>query len=212
MAKVTPPATAEDEMALSERERSLIRSAYRIITRQGGHRTSLQDIAEDAGVSKGLLLYHFKSKDVVLMTTMRWALLRTGERIRSRLAETDGNPHQAVQALIDAVFVGAQQNRDFYLLYLDLVEYSARASSFSDLPGITREIINGLYAEILRDGVSRGAFVIDDIEGTATTMRAYIDGIFLTWLQEEDWEVSYPRYRSMCLDGLLRLLEVGETS
>ncbi len=208
MTEATPPA-AEEQMALSERERSLIRSAYRVITRQGGHRTSLQDIAEDAGVSKGLLLYHFKSKDVVLITTMRWALLRTAERIRSRLAETDGDPQQAVRALIDAVFVGAQQNRDFYLLYLDLVEHSARAPSFSELSTMTREIINGLYAEILRDGVGRGAFVIDDIADMAARMRAYIDGIFLTWLQEEDWEAAYPRYRSMCRDGLLRLLEAG---
>ncbi len=206
MTKVTPPGQAEAGMGLSERERSLISSAYRVITRQGGHRTSLQDIAEDAGVSKGLLLYHFKSKDVVLSTTMRWALLRTADRIRSRLAEAGSDPHQAVQALIDAVFVGAQQNRDFYLLYLDLVEHSARSASFSDLSKMTEEIINGLYEEILRDGVSEGAFVIDDIADTATKMRAYIDGIFLIWLQEKDWKSSYARYRSMCLDGLLRLL------
>lgn len=196
-------------MPLSERERSLISSAYRVITRQGGHRTSLQDIAEDAGVSKGLLLYHFKSKDAVLITTMRWALLRTADRIRSRLAEADGDPRQAVHALIDAVFVGARQNRDFYLLYLDLIEHSARAPSFSELSAMTKEIINGLYAEILRDGAARGAFVVDDVDETATRMRAYIDGVFLTWLQEEDWEGSYARYRSMCLNGLLQLL-VGD--
>lgn len=203
------PGTAETRMSLSERERSLISSAYRVITRQGGHRTSLQDIAEDAGVSKGLLLYHFKSKDTVLITTMRWALLRTADRIRARLAEAEGDPRQAVQALIDAVFVGARQNRDFYLLYLDLIEHSARAPSFSELSAMTREIINGLYAEIVRDGVSRGAFVVDDVDETATRMRAYIDGVFMTWLQEEDWEGSYARYRATCRDGLLRLL-VGE--
>ena len=209
MSKVAPPGAAEAGMGLSERERSLISSAYRVITRQGGHRTSLQDIAEDAGVSKGLLLYHFKSKDVVLVTTMQWALLRTSDRIRSRLAEVDDDPRQAVQALIDAVFVGARQNRDFYLLYLDLVEHSARVPSFGELSGMTKQIINGLYAEILRDGVQQGTFVVDDIDDTATQMRAYIDGIFLTWLQEEKWQARYSQYRTMCRDGLQRLLGVA---
>src|SRR5699024_2410756 len=167
----------------------------------------LQDIAEDADVSKGLLLYHFKSKDTVLLMTMRWALLRTADRIRARLADVDSDPRQAVQGLIDAVFVGPEQNRDFYLLYLDLVEHSARASSFSELPAMTKTIMNGLYEEILHDGVARGAFALEDISGTATSMRALIDGIFLTWLQEEDRVASYPRYRAMCRDGLLRLLD-----
>jgi len=190
----------------SEREKSLISSAYRVITRQGVHRTSLQDIAEDAGVSKGLLVYHFKSKDVVLITTMRWALQRTADRIRSRLSEADGDARNAVHALVDAVFVGPDQNREFYLLYLDLVEHSARAPSFSELAPLTREIINGLYGEILREGVASGAFVIEDVEEAATRMRAYIDGIFLTWLQEEDWRGTYARYRQMCQNGLLQLL------
>lgn len=207
--KAAPVGLAESDMELSERERALIVSAYRVITRQGGHRTSLQDIAEDAGVSKGLLLYHFKSKDVVLSTTMRWALLRTADRIRGRLAEADGDPRQSVRALVDAVFVGAKQNRDFYLLYLDLVEHSARAATFKELPRMTREIINGLYAEILREGVERGAFEITDVDEAATKMRAFIDGVFLTWLQEEQWKSSYKRYREMCLTGLLQLL-VGE--
>ncbi len=207
--KAAPVGLAESDMELSERERALIVSAYRVITRQGGHRTSLQDIAEDAGVSKGLLLYHFKSKDVVLSTTMRWALLRTADRIRGRLAEAGGDPRQSVRALVDAVFVGAKQNRDFYLLYLDLVEHSARAATFKELPRMTREIINGLYAEILREGVERGAFEITDVDEAATKMRAFIDGVFLTWLQEEQWKSSYKRYREMCLTGLLQLL-VGE--
>src|SRR5690625_490208 len=205
-ARATSSAPVAAQGPRSEREKSLISSAYRVITRQGVHRTSLQDIAEDAGVSKGLLVYHFKSKDVVLITTMRWALQGTADRIRTRLSEADGDARHAVHALVDAVCVGPDLNREFYLLYLDLVEHSARAPSCSELAPLTREIISGLYGEILREGVASGAFVIDDVEEAATRMRAYIDGIFLTWLQEEDWRGTYARYRQMCQNGLLQLL------
>lgn len=199
----------EMDMTLSARESSLVGSAYRVVTRKGGHRTSLQDIADDAGVSKGLLLYHFKSKDGLLLTTMRWALLRTARRIRMRLASASGDAMQVVDALIDALFVGPEQNREFYLLYLDLIEYAAREPSFSELSHVTREIIDGLYAEMVRDGVSREVFDIEDVDDIATLMRAHIDGIFVTWLQEQDWVASYPHYRERCRSGLMRLLGVG---
>ncbi len=193
------------EEVLSAREVELIRSAYRVISRKGGHRLSLQDIADEAGVSKGLIHYHFRTKDNLLLTTMRWALLRIGLRIRERMAGME-DPQEALGALIDAVFVDPERNRDFYLLYLDLVEHAARVPSFGELFLVTRNIINRHYAEIIRQGLEHGAFNVDDVDRAATAMRAYIEGIFLSWLQEEDWKGTHSHYRSLCRDGLLRLL------
>src|SRR5206468_11006212 len=110
---------------LSPRALALVRSAYRVMTRRGGHRLSLQDVADEAGVSKGMVLYYFKTKENLYLTTMRWALERTEARIRQRIGAAD-DPREAITALVDAVFVGPEQNRDFYLLYLDLVEHAAR--------------------------------------------------------------------------------------
>lgn len=190
--------------ALSSREEEIIRSAYRVMSRQGGHRLSLQDIADDAGVSKGLLLYHFKTKDRLFLMTMRWALVRTADRIRERI---DGvtDPREMVSALVDAIFVDPERNHEFTLVYLDLVEHAARVPSFGELPDVTHDIINGLYAEVIADGVRRGVFAVTDIDEAAADMRAYIEGTLLTWLQD-DWRSSHGRYRARCEAGLLRLL------
>jgi hypothetical protein len=109
-------------------------------------------------------------------------------------------------ALIAAVWIGPQANRDFYLFSIDLVEHAARVPSFSDLPGITSEIIDGLYAELVREGVARGAFTVADVDEAAEEMRAFIDGLFILWLQQPDWATTHDRYRERCRDGLLRLL------
>ena len=192
---------------LSPREIALIRSTYRVIARQGGHRLSLQDIADEAGVSKGLILYHFKTKDRLLLTTMRWALHRTEGRIRERLNGLE-DPREAIGALLDAVWIGPEQNRNFNLLYLDLIEHSARDPSFSELSTLTERIINGLYAEVIRDGVQRAVLDVDDPEEAAWAMRAHIEGTFLAWLQQADWESSHERYKERCRSGVLRLLGV----
>src|SRR6266545_6763382 len=143
--------------ALSPRALALVRSAYRVMTQQGGHRLSLQDVADEAGVSKGMVLYYFKTKENLYLTVMRWALERTEARIRKGVGAAD-DPREAIAALVDAVFVGAEQNRDFYLLYLDLVEHAARVPSFGQLSVVAFGIINGLYEEVVRDGVAHGGF------------------------------------------------------
>ena len=190
---------------LSPRAYELVRSAYQVITRQGSHRLSLQDVADQAGVSKGMVLYYFKSKEHLFLVTMRWALERTEARIRQRIAGA-GDPNQAIAALVDAVFVGPEQNRDFYLLYLDLIEHAARVPSFGQLSGMAHGIINGLYQEVIRDGMARGGFRVDDPVGAAAAMRALIEGTFLSWLQREDWRESHADYKTLCHRNLLLLL------
>jgi len=190
---------------LSPRAYDLVRSAYQVITRQGGHRLSLQDVADEAGVSKGMVLYYFKSKEHLFQVTMRWALERTAARVRQRIAGADG-PDEAIAALVDAVFVGPEENRQFYLLYLDLIEHAARVPSFEPLSGMAHEIINGLYEEVIRDGVAAGGLRVEDPVAAAAATRALIEGTFLTWLQRDDWRAAHPGCKALCHQSLRTLL------
>ena len=193
---------------LSARAVDLVRSAYRVMAARGSHRLSLQDVADAAGVSKGLVLYHFKSKDRLLITTMNWALVRTAERIRQRLEGLGErlDAQQAVGALVDSIFVGPEPNRRFQLVYLDLCEHAARDEAFHELPTMTRRIMLGLYREVVADGVGRGIFDVDDPDEAAAHMRALIDGTLLSWAQRPDWAEAHADARSSCASGLLRLL------
>jgi AcrR family transcriptional regulator len=191
--------------ALSPRAYALVRSAYQVITRQGSHRLSLQDVADQAGVSKGMVLYYFKSKENLFLVTMRWALQRTETRIRQRIAGAT-DPDQVIAALVDAVFIGPEQNRAFYLLYLDLIEHAARVPSFGQLATMAFEIVNGLYEEVIRDGVARGGLRVEDPAAAAAAMRALIDGTFLSWLQRDDWRTSHASFKALCHQNLRTLL------
>lgn len=190
---------------LSRRELEIVRSAYRTMARRGSHRTSLQDIADDAGVSKALLLYHFGNKDSLLLAAMKWAVERTEERIRARLSASTDAPDQ-ISALVDAIFIGPEANRDFYLFYLDLVEHAARAPDFKPLSAMLHDIINGLYSEVIEAGVGEGAFTVSDVAQAASDMRAMIEGTFVQWIQAPDWRESHPERKKECRRALLQLL------
>lgn len=192
-------------VAVSEREVERLRAAYHVVSRLGVHRVSLQDIADEAGVSKSLLLYHFGSRDNLLLATMQWALHRTADRIRRRVGSVQTYT-DVIGGLLDAVWIDAQANRDFYLFYLDMIEHAARVPEFGELPAIMAASVDTLYAELVAEGVSRGTFHVDDVEDAAQQMRAYIDGLFVQWLQQPDWETRHQRYKERCREGLLRLL------
>jgi AcrR family transcriptional regulator len=191
--------------ALTPRVVELIRSTYRVMARQGGHRLALQDIADEAGVSKGLLLYHFKSKDNLLLATMRWALQRTAVRIREGINDAS-DAREALSSLLDAVFVSPEANLDFQLFYLDLIEHASRVDAYRDLPSLMREVINDLYAEVIQRGVDEGVFDVDDVDAAASTMRALIEGTFLQWMQDPDGAAAHAEHRRRCEAALLRIL------
>lgn len=193
----------------SGREMEIIRSAYRTMARRGSHRMSLQDVADDAGVSKALLLYHFGSKDDLLFAAMKWALERTEERIRGGL-ETSDDAQDQISAILDAIFIEPEANREFYLFYLDLVEHAGRVPSFGKLSTMLNDIINGLFSEVISAGTREGVFDVPDVDVAARDMRALIEGTFLQWIQTDNWQQNHPAWKDECRVSLLRLLGLRE--
>lgn len=49
----------------------ILKAATRLINKRGYHGTSIQMIAEKAGVSKAGVLYHFKSKEMLLLSVVK---------------------------------------------------------------------------------------------------------------------------------------------
>jgi len=188
----------------SEREIGILRAAYHVMGREGSNRLNLQAIADEAGISKGLILYHFNTKSAVLQHAMEWALLQTEKRIRNALNGSRGR-HMLADVL-DAIFISPQANREFQMVYLDLIEASVRDDSFAELPGITRAIVEGLYAEVIQTGVDSGDLAVDDVADAARRMRVVIDGVLLLWLQRSDWKSSHGKVKQECLEMLHRLL------
>jgi len=166
---------------------------------------SLQDVADDAGVSKALLLYHFGTKDALLFAAMKWALERTEERIRGNL-ESSHDAREQIAALLDAIFIDPEANREFYLFYLDLTEHAGRVPSFGELSTMLNRIINGLFSEVIAGGVGEGVFVVSEIEVAARHMRALIEGTFLQWIQTDQWRDNHQVWKEECEIALYRLL------
>lgn len=184
------------------RRSAILRAAYRVMAREGVHRTPLDRVAAEAGVSKGLLLYYFHSKDALVLAAMEWVLNATAARIRKALADIV-DPADAISVVIDAVWIGPEANRDFFRFYLDGVEHQTRSPGFDDLGHTATVIINGLYQEVIETGVNAGVLDVADPVSAAVDMRALIEGSFLQWLQTDDWQNNHASFRERCRSAVL---------
>lgn len=189
----------------TDKQLNLLRATYKICGERGLRALSLQRVAEAAGVSKGAILYHFKDKEELLHATMKWVLMRVAERIRQAVDRTIA-PREKIAVAIDAIFIGPEANRRFYLVYLDLIGLAARSERFARLIADMRAIEEGVYAEIVRVGAAQGAFRVTDVDAAAKVVRAIIDGLFIEWLQEADWRAMHERYRTLCKRSVLAYL------
>ena len=197
--------TSLDLKVLSEHELRLVRGTYRAMARSGTQQLSLRAIAKELDVSPALLVYHFGSRDNLLVETMHWALSTSVRRIERRIAGIE-DPHVALAAILDAVFVGPKANRDFYLIYMDLVQYAVRHESFTELATLLRQHIDGSYAVVIRLGVEAGVFEAPDLDLAARQVRSIVDGGFIQWLQEDDWEQTHAALQRDCHAAVLKLL------
>lgn len=204
--------TVSDEGDLAEelppKQTHLIRTTYRLIGEKGVRRLSLQEVADAAGVSKGLIFYYFKSRENLILTTMRWVLSRTAQRIRDAVGRAQ-TPEGRVVAMIEEIFADPEANRRFYVAYLDLVDRSLRSDEFSRLSATFRSIVNASYASVISQGVSQGAFLVHDVEEAAAAVRAIVDGMFLQWIQEDELERTHAVYRDACRRAILAYLHAS---
>ena len=194
-----------DGEALSPKEAHLVRSAYKVMGQKGMAGLSLQDVADEAGVSKAILPYYFSSKENLTLLTMRWVLAQVTQRIREAIAEAEG-AEAKVKAMVDAIFVGPESNRRFYLVFFDFLGYAARNDRFWDVAATFHEICNGLYAEVVKLGREEGTFARRDPREAAAVVRAMVDGLFIQWIQDKGWRDSHEKCREACKRAVLAYL------
>ena len=201
-------ASDRDGEALAPKQAHLIRSAYKVMGEKGLNHLSLQDVADEAGVSKAILPYYFESKENLTLLTMRWVLARVAGRIHEAIDEVEG-AEEKVSAMVDAIFVSPESNRRFYLVFFDFLGYAARNDRFGDVSATFHEICNGLYAEVIRLGQEEGVFHTRDAREAATVVRALVDGLFTQWIQDKNWKRTHPECREMCKRSVLTYLTAG---
>lgn len=115
-----PARAADAHLAAGER---ILHATARRLTAAGAVNLSLQDVADDAGVSKGLIHYHFHDKTTLLARLVEWL---TRELVRREQGALAGTTRQTV---IDALWtwLEGELERGHIRVLVELSQYDAPA-------------------------------------------------------------------------------------
>ena len=188
-----------------ERRLALLKAAFREVAEKGFSEVTLDDIARRAGVSKGVTLYYFDSKDELFRELFGWLIDSIHERMREAVASVE-DPVEKVRALVALIFPSASKNRAFFRAFVDFCGLACRREAFrlvnERFYAGCREIDGG----IVEDGMRRGVFVVRDPKEAGSTIRAIFDGLMMQWLSEKDPEATFGVYRDRCEREILNYL------
>jgi AcrR family transcriptional regulator len=197
----------EDDMSsgspkhTKDRHQEILDAAARVITERGLAETRISDIAEQAGVSPGLILYYFDSKDRLLAEALTYAndqfYLRTSRDIR-RIASAK----QQLRRLIDLSVPGylPEYGRlDEWALWIEVWVRALRDAEMAKDREVLDQRWRAQIAEIIRVGQASGEFVEGDADALALPIAALIDGLAIQVIMN-DSTVTTERMHRSCME------------
>ena len=199
------PSTAEIERRLA-----LLSAAFQEVAERGFSSVTLEDIAERAGVSKGITLYYFESKEALFRELFQWLIERIHNQMRESVSAA-GDAVARMNALIDVIFVSPARNRAFFATYMDFASLAIRRESFRKVNEAFYLGCRDIEKPVIEEGIAQGVIPPQDPERAVTSLRAIFDGLMLRWLAEEDPEGTFEVYRERCRRESLAILGVRES-
>ena len=83
----------------------ILNTATQLFIQKGSEKTSMQDIAQTAGISKGAIYHHFKSKDEIVLEVMRSRQEMMEEEIKQWLKDTENlTGREQLQTILKSIW------------------------------------------------------------------------------------------------------------
>jgi AcrR family transcriptional regulator len=186
-------------MAAQGRER-LLDAAVRLIAREGIDNVRIARIAAEAGVSAGLVHYHFDSRDALLEEAIEHSYERAGDM---RLAALDdgANAAQRLRAMIDQCLPSDRPLREDWVLWVELWLRGARDPALRPVAARLYARLHAWFAEALAEGIAAGELRACDVDRMSDRLLALIDGYGIRVLTE-DPQMPLDRARSEVWDSV----------
>jgi AcrR family transcriptional regulator len=185
-----------------DRHQEILDAAARVITERGLAETRISDIADQAGVSPGLILYYFDSKDRLLAEALTFAndqfYLRTSREIRRMPSAVD-----QLRRLVDLSVPGLlpeYERLDEWALWIEVWVRALRDEEMAKEREVLDERWRSQLTEIIRAGKDSGEFSAKtDVEELALRLACLIDGLAIQVVMN-DPKVTPERMQRACME------------
>jgi TetR/AcrR family transcriptional regulator, transcriptional repressor of bet genes len=150
------------------------------MAKHGYDGASVADVAKAAKLTPGLVHYHFKNKEEILLAVLAGLVAQHDARLEARLGEVDGDPSAEVAAFIDFhLGLGADADPEALACWILI---SGEALRNHKVRARFAEAVEGMVARlgrIIAGGVEQRAFTCPSVPVAASALLAAIQGYFV---------------------------------
>ena len=167
-------------MAVSKTKAKLVDVARQLFAKMGVENTTMNDIALASKKGRRTLYTYFKSKEDIYMTVVESELAMLSDMMK-RVTEKNISPDEK---MIEMIYTRLDAVKEVVFRNGTL-----RANFFRDIWRVekvrkrfdAKEIL--LFKDVLREGVEKGVFRIDDIDMTAELVHYCVKGIEVPYIR-----------------------------
>ena len=192
-------------LAKQRRREQLIKATINCVAKRGFSATTMADITQEAGLSLGIVNLHFKSKDKLLLETLKYIAEEYRRHWEKTLEKAGPAPADKLAALVELdfsrticdrkklavwfAFMGETRSRPIYM------------KTCAEYDNYYVQVEADLFGEMLRDDAESR----HDPQVLATTLDALIDGLWLDILLTPK-EIDRNRARNLVMNYLHSVL------
>jgi AcrR family transcriptional regulator len=184
------------------RRAQIIEVAAELFDRRGYHETSMQSIAEGAGIRKATLYYYFRSKEEILVDLHETLMGIVIGRQLDRLAAGDLAPREQLRAMMRDV-IGLMESHPGYLRIF-FESYRALPLDVRRSVSAQRSRYRQMVTDVVLAGKKEGEFGDVDPELTSIAVLSLMNWTY-QWFRRSgplSAEEVADRFWQMLLDGI----------
>lgn len=186
---------------MNERKITLMKAGMTLFAEKGFHKTSVQDIATKAGVSKGAFYLSFESKEEFIGTAIKHFNKEIIQKLTA-IAEPKGNPKQLFKKQIDVLVSYVYRYKQFIMmLFHENVSFGRHAEQFyqqmkTDSFYWLKSNIKAIYEDRVNE------YSIDAVIQIEGLLSSYF-----RWIVIDNLPIDHDRISSFIMDRLDDLVD-----
>ena len=167
------------DLAAEEARRRILAAAADCLVRDGLAQVRMAAIAREAGVSSGLLHYHFDTKEQLFVEVLSYSGAVSTALTEQAMERAGSQPAQRLASFLDRCLPSDERLTHDWLLWQELDNLCMRQPRLAKVGADLYETLYGSVAAILVEGRDQGVFDLpaDEVRMVAETAVALCDGL-----------------------------------
>ena len=172
------------EMPASDTRQRIIASAATVFARKGYHGASLDQVAADAGLTKGAVYWHFQSKSDLFLALLDARFQRDMSEMAVKVdaAHNQADPFDSLKLVLLQLADKIESDRDWPRLFLEFLGHAREDAVHQRIGAIYRQ--SYAWSQTLLDDLRQRGRCNQHADSFVASVfwGALVDGLVLAWL------------------------------